>query len=175
MIEFQSKLDGSKTAAINRHVFKRFWWLFAILSAVFVIFGILGMVFQEDSSDFAFGIFMIVVGVCFTPLTLLLTKLMQKRIDKSAVYINSDTVEIFVFDDEKITVKQSLNDVFSSVVEAKYSYLYKVIETDENYILYISKQLCHVADKRSITSGTLQELNSLLRNKLGDKFKPHKK
>ncbi len=171
MIEFRSAIDESKTATLNKHAFKRLWWLFAIISLILIGLGIMGLVMQEDESDVVYGIFCIVFGVGITPLALLLTKFFQKRINKSAAFINPETVEIIRFDDEKMIINQSLHDVFSSVTEAKYSYIYKVIETTDNYLVYISKQLCHVIDKKSITCGSLQELDDLLYRNLGDRFK----
>ncbi|MDE5667472.1 MAG: YcxB family protein [Clostridia bacterium] len=96
---------------------------------------------------------------------------MQKRNDKVTVYISSDTEEIYTFDEEYITVTQTKGDVFFATSKARYSYIYKAYEDQNYYYLYISKLQSHVIDKASITQGTLDELRTLLKTNLGDKFK----
>lgn len=171
MVEFRTKLDSSKTTAINKNTFKRLWFVFVSVSLVFICLGIVGFVTKEDSEDLYYAIFCIVFGVLFTPLVWLITGVLQKSINKSAAYISDNTEEVYTFDDDKITVTQKKTDEFSAVTEAKYSYLYKVSENKDYYFLFISKVQCHVIDKKSLTVGSLAELNSLLSSRLGDKFK----
>lgn len=171
MVEFRTKLDSSKTTALNNNTFKRAWWAFALLSAVFVVIGIFGLLFREDESDFMFAVTCIVIGVCFTPLCYVLTRILQKRINKSTSFISDNTVEVYTFDEDKITITQTKGDEFSSVIQAKYSYLYKVLENKDYYFLYVSRMQCHIIDKASITQGDLNEMNELLIMRLGDRFK----
>ena len=171
MVEFKTKLDASKTRAVNLNTFKRLWWLFAAVSLLFIALGIIGLLAGEDSEDMYYAIFCLVVGVLFTPLVMLLSAVIQKSINKSASYISDHTDETYIFDEDKITVTQEKGEEFSAVTTAKYSYLYKVIENKGYYFLYISKMQCHVIDKQSITSGSLEELNVLLSNNLGVRFK----
>lgn len=171
MIEFKQKLDSSKSTALNNNAFKKLWWLYALLSALMIALGVVGIVLREDSADFGAGVALIVFGVLITPLGYLLTRVLQKRNDKSTVYISSDTEEVFTFDEQYITVTQTKGDEFFATTKAKYTYLYKAYEDSGFYYLYISKMQSHVIDKSSLTQGTLQELNALLRANLGDKFK----
>ena len=171
MVEFKTKLDASKTKAVNLNTFKRLWWLFAAVSLLFIVLGVVGLLSGEDSEDLYYAIFCLVFGVLFTPLVMLLTMIIQKSINKSASYISDNTEETYTFDEDNITVTQSKGEEFSAVTTAKYSYLYKVIENKGYYFLYISKMQCHVIDKQSITSGSLSELNVILSNKLGDRFR----
>lgn len=64
-----------------------------------------------------------------------------------------------------------MGDVFTSTLKARYSYIYKAIEDNNYFYLYISKMQSHVIDKSSITQGTLEEVTALLKTNLGDKFK----
>lgn len=171
MVEFRSKLDSSKSRALNNSMFKKLLWLYALLSVLLIAIGVVGIVLKEDNSDFAAGIGLIVFGVLVTPLGYLLSRFLQKRIDKSATYISDNTEEIYTFDEQCITLTQTMGDVFTSTLKARYSYIYKARE-DNNYLyLYISKMQSHVIDKSSITQGTLEEVTSLLKTNLGDKFK----
>lgn len=171
MVEFRSKLDSSKSRALNNNMFKKLLWLYALLTVFIIAFGVAGIVFREDSSDFAAGIGLIVLGVLVTPIGYFLSRFLQKRIDNSATYISDNTEEIYTFDEQYITLTQTMGDVFTSTLKARYSYIYKAIEDNNYFYLYISKMQSHVIDKSSITQGTLEEVTALLKTNLGDKFK----
>lgn len=171
MVEFRSKLDSSKSRALNKDMFKKMLWLYAVLTVLLIVIGIVGIALKQDASDVAAGIGLIVLGVLITPLGYLLSRFLQKRIDKSATYISDSTEEIYTFDEKYITLTQTMGDVFSSTLKARYSYIYKASEVNSYFYLYISKTQSHVIDKSSITQGTLEEVTSLLKTNLGDKFK----
>lgn len=171
MIEFVGKFDSSVTKSLNNRQFKKFWWLFVVFSALFVFIGVSGLLFPEDESDKIFGIVMIVVGVLFTPLCLLFTKLLQKNIDKSMSVLSGETIETYRFYQDKLIIMQNKGEEFEAVTTAKYSYLYRVEETATHYFLKISKLQSHVIDKANLTQGTLEELNAILCANLGAKFK----
>lgn len=56
MVEFRSKLDSSKSRALNNNMFKKLLWLYAGLTVLLIVFGVIGIVLKEDSSDVAAGI-----------------------------------------------------------------------------------------------------------------------
>ena len=171
MVEFKSRLDSSKSTALNNRAFKKLLWVYVVLTLIIIAIGVIGIIFREDNSDFVLGIVLIVFGLLITPLGYLFTRFLQKRNDKVTVYISSDTEEIYTFDEEYITVTQTKGDVFFATSKARYSYIYKAYEDQNYYYLYISKLQSHVIDKASITQGTLDELRTLLKTNLGDKFK----
>lgn len=170
MVEFRSKLDSNKSRALNNNMFRKMFWIYAILTVLLIVIGIVGIILREDSADFAVGIIFIVLGVLITPFSYLLTRLLQKRIDKSATFISDSTEEIYTFDEHYITLTQTMSDVFIATLKAKYSYFYKAVEDDKYIYLYISKTQSHVIDKSSITQGTLEEAITLLKTNLGNKF-----
>ncbi len=171
MVEFRSKLDSSKSRALNNSMFKKLLWLYVLLSVLLIVLGVVGIVYREDSSDFAAGIGLIVLGVLITPLCYLLSRFLQKYIDKSATYISDNTEEIYTFDEQYITLTQTMGDVFTSTFKGRYSYIYKAREDKNYFYLYISKIQSHVIDKSSIVQGSLEEVTALLKTNLGDKFK----
>lgn len=171
MVEFRSKLDSGKSRALNNNMFKRLLWLYAILTVVLIALGVVGIIFREDGSDFAAGVALIVLGVLITPLGYLLSRMLQKRVDKSATYISDNTEEVYTFDEQYITLTQTMGDVFTTTLKARYSYIYKASEDNNYFYLYISKMQSHVIDKSSITQGTLEEVTALLKTNLGDRFK----
>lgn len=174
MIEFRTKFDSSKTNAVNKNTFKRFAWAFVLFSAIFIAIGI-AEIAVGDAEDLSYGIFLLVVGVLFMPLVWVLTKIIQRSLDRSMSIMSSETEEIYTFEEDYIKIDSRRGDEYHGFTEAKYTYLYRVIENDKFYFLYISKAQCHVVDKASLTVGTLVELNSLLRAQLGPKFKSKSK
>ncbi|MCM1368149.1 MAG: YcxB family protein [Roseburia sp.] len=128
-----------------------------------------GYFFGEDNSDRTMGIALIVFGVLFAPLVWVISRLLQKYINKSAKYITDETDEIYIFNDETLYIKQVSAKMQSEVTYA-YDYLYKVTESATHYFLYISKMQCHIVPKNSVTEGDINTLTELLRRKLGNKF-----
>ena len=171
MIEFQGKFDSNVADSINKRSFKKLWWLFVLCSLVFILLGAVIAVFAEDTSDMVLGILLICFGVLFTPLVMLLTKGLQKKLNKSMPILSPDTVEIYQFYPDKLIITQRKGDEYEAMTTAKYSYLYKVEETVSTYFLYISKAQMHVVNKADLTQGTLAELNSILAFNLGPKYR----
>ena len=171
MIEFQGKFDSSASTALNKRVFKKLWWLFAVSSVVFVLLGILLTAFAEDTSDIVLGTLLIVFGLVFEPLVKLISRSMQKRLNKSMNILSPDTVQIFQFYPDKLVITQRKGDEYEALTTAKYSYLYKVEETVSYYFLYISKSQSHVVNKADLVQGSLAELSEIFATNLGGKFK----
>ena len=170
MIEFVGKFDGNAAKSVTQRQVKKMWWLYLFFSVLFIIVGVLGVLLPDDSSDIIFGVVMITFGVLFTPICLLLTKLLQKNLNKSMSVLSSETVETYQFYPDKLIISQHKGDEFDAVTTAKYSYLYKVEETKTHYFLKISKVQSHVVKKADLTQGTIEELNSILYSNLGTSF-----
>lgn len=170
MIEFRSKLDGGKMQALDKSLFKRLWWLFALISVLITALGVLIIVFKEGYGDISGGIIYIGWGVLFMPLTYLATKL-GNRFDQSIVLISRDIEEVYTFDEQYITITQTKGTEYAATTKAEYSYLYKAYEDKNYYYLYLSKTQPHAIAKASITQGTLDEMQTLLKTNLGKKFK----
>ena len=174
MIEFQGRFDSSTSYALNKRVFKKLWWLFVLCSLFLVAMGSLGIVFAEDFSDVVLGAILIVLGALFTPLVMALTKKIQKKQNESMNILSPDTVQIFQFYPDKLVITQRKGEEYEAMTTAKYSYLYKVEETDSTYFLFISRVQSHVVNKADLTQGTIEELNAIFASNLGYKFKKMK-
>lgn len=176
MVEFQGKFDESKTKNMNNQTFKKLWWLFLLVSVLCVCLGVVGILVREDESDLAYGITLIVLGVLFTPFVLLGTALAQKNLNKSMHILSPDTTETYQFYPDRLIITQrkqkSGEEVeYEAVTNTRYSYLFKVEETRDRYFLRISKAQAHIVNKSDLTQGTIEELNAILTEKLGVKFK----
>lgn len=168
MVRVESKFDSNVTKEANKQQLKKLSFIMIILSLIFILLGFFMILNGEDLS---IGITLIVLGILYIPLVILLTKFFQKRLDKSMSIMSSETKCNYLFTDEGITIDENKNDEFSCVIKAKYNYLYKVIETKDSYLLYISKMQLHVFFKNEIVEGTVDELNMIFKNRLGSHFK----
>ena len=177
MVEFQCKFNENTAKSINKRALKKFWLIYVLASVVLVVLGVLAIVFREDNADFTYGVTLIVLGGLFTPLVFLLTKFTQKKINKSMHVLSSDTSETFQFFPDRviITLRKMRNGEdeceYESTTKAQYSYFYKVEETQDKYFLFISKVQSHVVNKADLTVGTIEELNRILFENLGQRFK----
>lgn len=173
MVEIRTKFDENVTKELNKIQMKKSWWIYALFTVIFVLLGVtFGL---EAEGDWILGGVFIVIGICFFPLCLLLTKIMQKNINKSMSVLSEETHEIYKFDELKITIEQTKGSSFHAVTETDYSYLFSVKETKDYWFLYISKLQSHVVPKNNIIEGSVEELNAILSEKLGSKFKPYNK
>lgn len=166
MVRFETKLNAESVKQLNKHSLFRLGWVMVVCSLLMIGLGLVGFFAGEDSADRASAIVLIVFGALFVPLVLLVTFILQKVINKSAKYITDETDEVYVFDEEKLYIKQSSKNMQSEATYG-YDYLYKVMESATHYFLYISKTQCHIIPKNSATEGNLTELSELLRQKLG--------
>lgn len=170
MIEFVGKFDGNAANSVTKRQIKKLWWAYAFFSLLFIAIGALGLILPEDGSDVIFGAVMIAFGVLFTPICLLLTKLLQKNLNKSMSILSSETIETYQFFPDRLIIMQRKGEEYEATTNAKYSYLYKVEETHTHYFLKISKVQSHVVKKADLTQGTIEELNSILYSNLGERF-----
>lgn len=175
MVEFKGVFDGEVTKSLNNRAFKKLWWLVAVICLVVIVIGVLGVVFPEDDSDVYSGIGAICFGALFPIIWIILSRFVQKRLDKTMSIMSPDTSETYQFYPDKIIIKTRKGEEYEATVTAKYSYLYKVEETPDTYFLLISKAQSHVVKKCNLTQGSIEELNSILSSNLGVKFKAQNK
>ncbi len=168
MIKFETKFNSDATKQLNSFTMKKIWWLYLLFTLLFVLLGTLNLI--GDEPDLIFGIVMIAVGVAFTPACIGLTFLMQKKLNKTMSILSEDTVETYVFDEEKFSIKQEKGEDYKAITVAKYSYFNKVISTPTHYMLYLSASQCHVLPKSSLVEGSLEDLNRIFNANLHEKF-----
>lgn len=113
MVEFRSKLNSSKSRALNNNIFKKMWKLYVLITFLFIVIGVVGIIVREDNLDLAVGISLIVLGVLSTPLCYLITLFLRKRDEKVTTFISEDTEEVYTFDEHYITLTQTRNDIFN--------------------------------------------------------------
>lgn len=182
MIEFRGKFDESVSNNLNNRVLKKFWWVFALVSVLLIFLCTVTLLIAIDEGEDLFnGIYLISFGVLFFPLVFLLTKIVQKFVNKSMSIMSSDTSETFQFYPDRLIITQKKQaygaevSEYESTTSATYAYLYSAEETCDRYFLRISRMQSHVVNKKDLTEGTIEELNEILAENLGQKFKRKKK
>lgn len=167
MVIVESTLDENVTKTLNKVSFKRLSILLIIISLVFILLGIMNIL----DDDIFGGVIWIVVGILYVPFVILLTKIIQKKSNKTMSLLSVETKERYQFDVEYITIYQQKGEDFYSETKTKYNYLFKAIETEGEFVLYISNVQAHVIPKNKIIEGTIEELREILSNNLKEKYK----
>ena len=54
MVEFRSKLDGSKSRALNNRTFKKLLWMYVLLTVLLIVLGVVGIVVGIVASSILF-------------------------------------------------------------------------------------------------------------------------
>ncbi|MDR0831962.1 MAG: hypothetical protein LBM99_03580 [Bacillales bacterium] len=169
MIEIKSKFDATMTENMNKAQLKKLGPFMFIVSGIFIILGLLMFLYFEEF-EFS-GIVFMVIGVLYIPLVKVLTKVFQKGINKSMTVLSSETIQYFRFEEKRVFIETVKGDLYKENVDADYSFLYKAVESKEGYMLYISRIQAFYIHKADFITGTSFELNTLLINNLGIKFK----
>ncbi len=177
MIEFQGKFDENIIKKLNNRTLKRMMWFIGGLSVIIMLLGILGIVCREDVQDLFLGVYFIVFGAIFSPLVILLVKVLQNYHVKSFYIMSSETLQAFRFYPDKLEITQikkcgnGEENEFEDNAVAKYSCFFKAEETKDAYFLFISRMQTFVIPKNDLKQGTIGDLNDLLSANLGRKFK----
>ena len=171
MIEFKGKFDEKAQISVNKRSFKSASIFILIICAILLVVGIIGLIFREDAEDLGAAIYCIVLSVLCYPLFCGIYAIMLKFFKTNSKLISDSTEQQFQFFEDNFICSQKKGDEFNDVMQAKYSVLIKVIETKEQYFIYITKTSCLVINKVDLTSGTIEELNEIFVKELGEKFK----
>ena len=174
MVEFKGLLDENAQKAVDNRSFKIASKIILIFCAIVLLVGVIGLIFGKDNEDLTYAIYFIVWSVIFYPIYLGVYYLIRKLAKNKSTLISSQTEQSFQFFEDRFVASQIKGDEFNDFIQAKYSIFTSVIETKENYLLYISKIQCYVIKKADLTSGSLEEFNQILTTNLGKKFKPLK-
>jgi hypothetical protein len=171
MVKFESTLSNERSKELNQFAFKRLWWLMLLCSLLFILFGVLAVMQPDDPVDKSVGIILIVFGIGYAPIVWLVTRLRQKRYDRSMSIMSDETHEVYTFDEHHFTISQVKGLEYEANIDAAYTYFYKVIKTDDAYLFYVSMGHTHIVPRSTMTEGTTEELDALLSSRMGDKFK----
>lgn len=167
MVIVETKFDESVAKTLNKVSLKKLGLVMGIISLLFTILGVINILDDELVS----GIIWIAAGILYIPIVIILTKVMQKKSNKTMSVLSNETIEKFQFDEEYMTIYLTKGDDYYSETKARYNYLFKALETETDFILYISNMQAHVIPKVRIIEGSTEELRELLSNNLKDKFK----
>lgn len=171
MVKVKSVFDENITKIVNKQQLISRWWLLLLIELAFVILGFVFLYGEEKEA----AIFLFVFAVLYIPLVLLFVVLLQKKANKSMSLMSNKTIQKFEFDENYISIIDEKGDDYYSETRAKYNLLYRVYETKESYVLYISNRQCFAFMKSSIVCGDVNELNQLFRQNLKTNFIQKKK
>lgn len=171
MVEFKGKFDERVQQSINKRAFKTSSVIVWVFSAVILVFGIIGLIWGEDHEDFVYAMYCVSFAVLFYPLYAGIYAIMRKFVKPNMAMMSAQTEQQFQFFEDRFMCSQIKGEEFNDFLQAKYSVLFRVVETKEQYFLYISRAQCYVVNKADITAGTIDELNNILASNLGEKFK----
>lgn len=171
MVEFRGKFDERVQQSVNNRAFKTSSIVILGFCGILLVLGIIGLIFGEDHEDFVYAMYCVSFAALFYPLYAVIYAIMRKLIKPSMAIMSAQTEQQFQFFEDRFMCSQIKGDEFNDFMQAKYSVFFRVIETTSQYFLYISRTQCYVINKADITAGTVDELNKILSNNLGEKFK----
>lgn len=171
MVKFECRFNSDAAKALQKHSLKKIWWCFAILTVIMLIVGLTYII----DGDMVLGIILMAVGALFTPFCFLLSHIGQKNSNKTFSLLSAETINRFVFEQDRMTIETVKGTEFHEVVDANYSYLYRIDETADHYFLYTSNRAAIIITKSGLTEGSLEELNDIFARNLGTNFKARKK
>lgn len=166
MVVFKTKLDKNVLKKLHVFQLKRIKWLIIVIVLLFLAIGLYNLFYK----DRIVGIVWIVAAIIYLPLVIIFTKIGAKKYAKTMSIVSDETCEEYIFDTDEIQITTTKGDNFYSLIKAKYNYLYKVIESKDCFILYISINQAHTIMKSDLVEGSIEQLKELLKNNLNNKF-----
>lgn len=97
-------------------------------------------------------------------------KLHVNKYVKTTKIISDETLIDFRFGEDEIELKVENVD-YRSTGNMKWYQLFKAYEDKEYFSLYIGSKKSYILPKKGITTGTIEEFEQLLIEKIGKKFK----
>lgn len=170
MVEFKTILDENATKILNKSHSKRQWLIIMAADLLILFGGIANIASAED--DAMFGVFLTAFGAVFPPLLVLINFITRHSLNKSNYMVSGDTESYYRFDAQRIFERTVKGVDYQLTAEYTYRILYRVVETREAYLMYVSKIQAHIIKKSDLIGGTLEELDGYFRYNLADKFKP---
>ena len=104
MVEFKTRFDEKVADVLNKRHLSKMKTLFTIVLVVFAFLGVMMLFvayeeFQEKNesaiSDLIFGIVLLVIGLCYYPLTKWFAKKYQNKINSTMSLLSKETEEIY--------------------------------------------------------------------------------
>ncbi|OEF98812.1 hypothetical protein BHF71_10825 [Vulcanibacillus modesticaldus] len=176
MVEARTRLDKHELLNLNKfHLFRKNVWLFLIPMFVFIVIGVLMIIFAEDNGDRIFGtIFLVVFGIGYPLISYIIMKLLVWFHLRSMKLVSNETLNYFKIDNEILFNRMEKTDMIS-IFEVRWNLVYKAYETQTHFFIYISNMQAFIIPKNGIFNGTSDELREMLKNSIGKKFKQYSK
>ena len=167
MIEFRTKLDKNKFDKLSNFQFKKILLPLILISIVVIACGIANIF----TKNIGFGILWIVFGLIYIPFLYLQTKIMQKHFNINEKIPHPNADETYFFDEFIFTIIQTDGKDFTNKAIYKYSDLYKVYKTKNDYVIYLNKDYVRILPFEALVSGSLQNLDATFSKNLKKNFK----
>lgn len=172
MIEVETVFDFESTQALTKHMLKKFWFVPYAISLLLIVIGVVWFFNEEDLvMRITFLVIFSIFGVLFKPLISYANKKNNQNQAKTYSLLNKETINYFKFDNDQFYVKTVKGDAFRGETGGLYSELFKAVETDAYFFVFLNAAQAYCVPKKDIITGTAAELSELLKNKFGDKFK----
>lgn len=171
MIIYESKFNGDQTNELYNKTVKRKFGLFILLLSMLIIIIGVSLIIIDSDNNFFMGLFLIIYGIIFPPLIIFFQKKALKKQSNTLTIVSDETIEKYIFDENQISVEMSKGESYYALTKANYDYLFKAVETNDSFLLYISSVQCHIVFKNCIVEGSNEELREILKRKLDKKFK----
>lgn len=166
MIKNETKMTPEIITKFQKDFGGRSQWFILGMCVLVVLCGVMQLIWE----DVAFGIFCIVFGVIFFPITLIMQKLTTKKYIKSLA-LNNQIVNKYEFDDNEIRISSLNRDKLIGTSVQTYDQLFKVEERDDCYYLYISNRQSFIVVKEGFVEGTSADLSVIFATKIPNKYR----
>ena len=171
MIEFKNKYDKKFIDKACRISISQI-----LIPLIVVAIGFFALsIYYFVADHIIIGLIWLVLSIVYIPLTYFITIITQiSKYDKLYLKENKNgkfLVDTYQFDEDSVLLSTDLDEKNISKVDTDYKYFLKVIETKTDYIMYKNKSSIFILPKESITVGTLEEFQELLKTHFADRYK----
>ena len=169
-LEVYRAITRSATTGYKKISFRFTEVIFALVAVLCLGFGIYIKSNGTEEDSAYLGRLLIIVGIVYaflTVLRLILRRLMPKMQMKAAANLGTRT-QICTFGDESFTA-EVVSDGAKSSSEIKYSAVYKVIEDNDYFFIFLTKQSVYPVSKAEMTDAEIEAVRDKLSSSAGEK------
>lgn len=174
MVEFKTSWDEKTLEKITEIQLEKNKKFLRGIAVFFMVMGLLLLLIAYD--DYKSGesyyyslfvaVFSIAFGILFPSFMKSAIKRNQESQNRSSSTLTADTEMLFKFDKDRMFIFVTKGEKFRSAIDTDYDYIFKVVEDEETFVLYVSKMECYVLNKTNLISGTLDEFYEILKTRL---------
>lgn len=171
MIQARTKVDEKASMKLANIALKKLKIIMLLLGVFFALIGVIIFIASDSMEDgLIWLIAFILGGAIFAVLfPMLLNRNIKKQMNSNQL-LKNETYNNYIFEEDFLNIVTETNNTPNSNSTINYTQLFKVLETNDTFYIYISSSQAFIVNKSDIKDNKTNELSTLLKSKLDKRY-----